>query len=145
LDVTEIRKLDGYLKRLFSNPRIRVVPRPQKADMAEIYNGAEFLGVLTVDDEDEDRSYNFRMEIALSQSPSEDVQRLNTYLRDRLGSTKIRIVPRAKKTDSMEAYVGEEFVGVLFIDERKNVRSCVFEMAILDVDLEHDSAASSPS
>lgn len=63
MDVAEIKKLDSYLKRLFGNQRIRVVPRPKKDDSAEVYIGDEFVGVLFVDDEDEDRSYNFQMAI----------------------------------------------------------------------------------
>ena len=63
MDVQEVKKLDAYLKRLFSNPRIRVVPRPKKDDSAEVYIGEEFIGVLFVDDEDDDKSYNFQMAI----------------------------------------------------------------------------------
>jgi hypothetical protein len=63
VDVPEIRKLENYLRRLFGNARIRVVPRPRKDDSAEVYIGEEFIGVLFVDDEDEDRSYNFQMAI----------------------------------------------------------------------------------
>jgi len=63
VDVQEVKKLDAYLKRLFGNTRIRVVPRPKKDDSAEVYIGEEFVGVLFVDDEDEDRSYNFQMAI----------------------------------------------------------------------------------
>jgi len=63
VDVQEIRKLDAYLKRLFGNARIRVVPRPKKDDSAEVYIGEEFVGVLFVDDEDAERSYNFQMAI----------------------------------------------------------------------------------
>jgi hypothetical protein len=63
VDVQEIRKIEDYLKRLFGNARMRVVPRPKKDDSAEIYIGDEFIGVLFVDDEDEDRSYNFQMAI----------------------------------------------------------------------------------
>jgi hypothetical protein len=63
VDVPEIRKLENYLRRLFGNPRMRVVPRPRKDDSAEVYIGEEFIGVLFVDDEDEDRSYNFQMAI----------------------------------------------------------------------------------
>jgi len=63
VDVQEIRKLDAYLKRLFSNARIRVVPRPKKDDSAEVYIGDEYVGVLFVDDEDGERSYNFNMAI----------------------------------------------------------------------------------
>jgi hypothetical protein len=63
VDVQEVKKLDAYLKKLFGNPHIRVVPRPKKDDSAEVYVGEEFIGVLFVDDEDEDRSYNFQMAI----------------------------------------------------------------------------------
>ena len=63
VDVQEIRKIENYLKRLFGNARIRVVPRPKKEDSAEVYIGEEFIGVLFVDDEDDERSYNFQMAI----------------------------------------------------------------------------------
>jgi hypothetical protein len=63
VDVSEIRKLETYLRQLFGNARIRVVPRPRKEDSAEVYIGEEFIGVLFVDDEDDDRSYNFQMAI----------------------------------------------------------------------------------
>jgi uncharacterized protein DUF3126 len=142
LDANEVSKLDAYLKRLFDNRKIRLVPRARKTDAAEVYVGEESIGELTVDDEDGDRSYNFRMEIPLGPSPSEDGQRLNAYLRGKLGSEKIRVMARARKSDSLEAYVGDEFIGVLFIDEDKKVRSAILEMAILDVDLAQDSEAS---
>jgi hypothetical protein len=63
VDVQEVKKLDAYLKKLFGNARIRVVPRPKKDDSAEVYVGDEFIGVLFVDDEDDERSYNFQMAI----------------------------------------------------------------------------------
>jgi hypothetical protein len=63
VDVSEIRKIENYLRRLFENQKIRVVPRPKKQDSAEIYIGEEFIGVLFVDDEDDDKSYNFQMAI----------------------------------------------------------------------------------
>ena len=63
MDVQEVRKLEAYMKRLFGNAKLRVVPRPKKDDSAEVYVGEEFIGVLFVDDEDEERSYNFQMAI----------------------------------------------------------------------------------
>ena len=63
MDIHEIKKLELYLRRQFSNQRIRVVPRPKKDDSAEVYVGDDFVGVLFVDDEDSDRSYNFQMAI----------------------------------------------------------------------------------
>jgi len=63
VDVQEIRKLEADIKRLFGNAKLRVVPRPKKDDSAEVYIGDEFIGVLFVDDEDDERSYNFQMAI----------------------------------------------------------------------------------
>ena len=63
MDVQEVRKVEAYLKRLFGNARISVKPRPKKDDSAEVYIGEEFVGVLFVDDEDDDRSFQFQMAI----------------------------------------------------------------------------------
>ena len=59
----EMAKVESYLRRTFANSAIRVVARPKKTDSAEVYIGEEFVGVLFVDDEDGDRSYNFTMAI----------------------------------------------------------------------------------
>ncbi len=56
MDVQEVKKLDAYLKKLFGNPRLRVVPRPKADDSADVYVGDERLGDLKLDDEDEDLS-----------------------------------------------------------------------------------------
>ena len=58
----EIKKIDAYFKRLL-NPQIIVKARPRKDDSAEVYLGEEFLGVVYIDDEDGERSYNFSMAI----------------------------------------------------------------------------------
>jgi hypothetical protein len=58
----EIKKLDAYFKRVL-NPGIIVKARPRKDDSAEVYLGEEFLGVVYLDDEDGERSFNFSMAI----------------------------------------------------------------------------------
>ena len=73
MDVQEVKKLDAYLKKLFGNARVRVVPRPKKDDSAEVYVGDEFIGVLFVDDEDDERSYNFQMAILGSDLADDEV------------------------------------------------------------------------
>ena len=94
------------------------------------------LGELTVDDEDGDRSYNFRMVIQVGSDPSiQPVPTLNAYLRRKFDNENIRVVTRPKKTDSLEVYIGEEFIGVLFVENEKGRRSYIFELPILDVDL----------
>ena len=109
MDVQEVRQLDGYLKKLFGNPNIRVVPKG--SDTAEVFVGEDDLGELTVDDEDGERSYNFRMVIQVGNDPSiQPVPTLNAYLRHKFDNENIRVVPRPKKTDSLEVYIGEEFI-----------------------------------
>jgi len=135
LNVQEVRKLDAYFKKLFDNAQIRVVPK--QADSAAVCVGEDDLGQLTLDDEDGDRSYNFRMVIQLGQDPSiQPVPALTNYLRRRFDNDKIRVVTRPKKMDSLEAYIGEEFLGVLFVEIEKGRRSYIFELPILDVDLD---------
>lgn len=60
---SELAKVEGYLRRTFANHSITVRARPKKDDSAEVYIGDEFIGVLFLDDEDEDRSYQFQMAI----------------------------------------------------------------------------------
>ena len=59
----EIAKLTKFLRAKFELPSISVKKRPQKNDSAEVYIGEEFIGVLFVDDEDDDRSFQFQMAI----------------------------------------------------------------------------------
>jgi hypothetical protein len=134
VDVSEVRKLDAYLKKLFGNQQIRVVPK--SGDFAEVFVGEDDLGEITVDDEDGDRSYNFRMVIQIGSDPSiQPVPTLNAYLRRKFDNDQIRVVTRPKKLDSVEAYIGEEFIGVLFLENEKGRKSYIFELPILDVDL----------
>ena len=60
---------------------------------------------------------------------------LQVYLRDKFKSNVIRVVERPKKDDSMEVYVGDEFMGVIFRDDDEGEISYSFNMAILDIDL----------
>jgi hypothetical protein len=102
-----------------------------------VFIGEDDLGELIVDDEDGDRSYNFRMVIQVSSDPGfQPIPTLTTYLRAKFENDKIRVVTRPKKTDSVEAYIGEEFLGVLFLENEGSRRSYIFELPILDVDLD---------
>ena len=134
MDAQEIRQLDSYLKKLFGNARIRVVP--QGGELALVYAGEDELGELTAEEDEGERSYNFRMVIQLGNDPSiQPVPALNAYLRHRFDNDDVRVVTRPKKMDSLEAYIGEEFLGVLFVEEEKGRKSYIFELPILDVDL----------
>jgi hypothetical protein len=134
VNVQEVRQLDGYLKKLFGTQNIRVVPKG--SDTAEVYVGEDDLGELTVDDEEGERSYNFRMVIQVGNDPAiQPVPTLNAYLRSKFENDNIRVVTRPKKTDSLEVYMGEEFIAVLFLEIEKGRRSYILELPILDVDL----------
>ena len=136
VDVAEIKKLDAYLKNLFGTPRIRVVPRPQRDDYAEVLLGEEPFGRILVDDEDDERSYNFEKSIQLDDTKStkldnETLAKLNLYFKKHLGH-KFVARRRPTKTDSADVHAGDEFVGVVFADDG----GFALEMAILEQDLE---------
>jgi hypothetical protein len=63
VDKTELAKVERYMRKTFANHSIRIVARPKKDDSAEVYLGEEFVGVLFLDDEEGDRSFNFTMAI----------------------------------------------------------------------------------
>ena len=134
MDVQEVRKLDAYFKRLFGNPRIRVVPK--KADEADVMVDEDRMGRLSVDDEDDERSYNLEIKITLGEAAGvKNLKTLEAHLRRNFGSESIRVVPRPRKTDSAEVFLGDEYIGVLFFDE-KDARSSYFELPILALDLD---------
>jgi hypothetical protein len=137
LDLQELKKLDAYLKRLFANARIRLVPK--EAESADVFVGEERIGAVTLDedDDDDDRAYNFEMKIMLPDAGTSvpDIKKLDAYLKHKFDNEQIRVVPRFKKKDSAEVYVGREYIGVLFFDEN-DARSSFFELPILGVDLD---------
>ena len=135
MNVQEIRQLTAYLKKVFGQSEIRLAPKA--GDAADVYIGEDEIGDLTADEDEGERSYNFRMVIQVGNDPSiQPVPTLNAFLRRRFDNDKIRVVTRPKKMDSLEAYIGDDFLGVLFVENEKGRKSYIFEMPILDFDLE---------
>lgn len=66
----------------------------------------------------------------------DELAKLQTYLRKCLKSPTIEVRKRAKKNDSAEVYIGNEFIGVISRDDEDGELSYNFDMAILDTDLE---------
>jgi hypothetical protein len=64
-----------------------------------------------------------------------DIKRIEAHLRRTFGNAQIQLKPRPKQKDSAEVYIGEEFVGVVYVDEDED-GSYMFEMAILAEDLD---------
>ena len=124
-----MQKLQGFLRRSFGNEGIRVTPARKNPDNADVHLGQAAIGSILVDDEDGDRSFAFDMKIPVERPV------LQEYLRRLFENEKLRIVPRAKKNDSVELNAGEDFLGVISADDPKG-KSYTLQMAILDFDLE---------
>lgn len=66
----------------------------------------------------------------------EEIRKLEQYFHTVFGSQELKVRARPKKTDSCEVYKGDEFLGVIYLDEDEGERSYNFSMAILDIDLD---------
>lgn len=129
MDKTEMRKLQDFLRQAFGNNAIRVTTAKKDPDHADVHLGERAIGSILVDDEDGDRSFAFDMKIPVERPVLQD------YLRRLFENDKLRIVPRARKTDSVELSAGDDFLGVISADDPKGT-SYTLQMAILDFDLE---------
>lgn len=59
----EIIKLERYLKKVFRLPVLEVKQRPRKEDLAEVFVGDEFIGVIFRDEDEGETAYQFQMAI----------------------------------------------------------------------------------
>lgn len=66
----------------------------------------------------------------------DEIKKLDAYFKSVFGNSELAVRARPKKTDSCEVYKGEEFLGVIYLDEDEGERSFSFSMAILDIDLD---------
>ena len=64
-----------------------------------------------------------------------EIRSLEGYLRKKFSSNAIEVRKRHKKQDSVEVFVKEEFIGVIYKDEEDNEVTYQFQMAILEDDL----------
>jgi len=68
-----------------------------------------------------------------------EIKQLEAYLRKKFRLDTIEVRQRPIKDDSVEVYIGDEFIGVLFKDEEDGEVSYDFNMATLAFDLETDA------
>jgi hypothetical protein len=68
-----------------------------------------------------------------------EIIKLQKFLQQKFGNRAIDVRPRNKQEDSVEVYLGEEFLGLIYVDDEDGDRSYNFQMAILDVDLDEVS------
>ncbi|MEO0982856.1 MAG: DUF3126 family protein [Pseudomonadota bacterium] len=64
----------------------------------------------------------------------EETLRLEAYLKEKLNPG-LRLVPRAKTDDSVEVYLGAEFVAVVYKDVDEGETAYQFQMTVLEEDI----------
>jgi hypothetical protein len=64
-----------------------------------------------------------------------EIKNLETYLRKKFDFDQIEVRKRHKKQDSVEVFINEEFVGVIYKDDEDDEVTYQFQMAILEEDL----------
>lgn len=126
---TELKQLQEFLRKSFSAPDMRVALDPKNIERAVVNYGERSIGSIEVDDEDGDRSFAFEMKIPVGREVLQD------YLRKLFENEKLKLVARARKTDSVELNNGDDFLGVISADDKAG-KSWTLQMAILDFDLE---------
>ena len=107
----------------------------KRGDSAEVYVNNDPLGIITVDDEDGELTYQFDWTIPLKPQPPlslPEMLRVQTYLRDKLGSKTLAVRARGKLKDSCEVFGGEESLALISVGKT----SYDFNMAILEMDLD---------
>jgi len=62
-----------------------------------------------------------------------DIEKVQAYLTKTFGTKGLEVKARKQK-DSAEVYIGDEFIGVVYVDEDE-AGSYLFEVAILKEDL----------
>lgn len=64
-----------------------------------------------------------------------EIRRVERYLRQTFKLDAVGLRRRTKASDSVEVYVGDEFIGIVVRDEEDGEVSYHFQMAILEMDL----------
>ena len=65
-----------------------------------------------------------------------EIIKIQKFLQHKFGNRALDVRPRPKQDDSCEVYLGDEFIGMIYIDDEDGDTSYMFQMAILDIDLE---------
>lgn len=67
---------------------------------------------------------------------STEVTKLQNYLQKLFANQNIVVKVRPNQTDSVEVYMTDEYIGLIYKDEDEGEISYDFQMAILDFDLQ---------
>lgn len=65
-----------------------------------------------------------------------EIIKLQKFLQMKFSNKTIDVRPRPKLNDSVEVFIGDESIGLIHVDDEDGDRSYIFNMSILDIDLE---------
>lgn len=141
MDQGEVARLQAYLRRLLGASTLNV--KRTGGDEADVLVGETKVADLTKDEDEGELSYFFNMGLVRAKGAARtapldegEKSRLQALLNETFGTTGIELRARPRKTDSVEAYVGDEFIGTVSSDEQPGHVGYFLTMSILDIDLE---------
>lgn len=141
MDQAEITRLQAYLRRLLGASKLTVAAT--SGDEADVLVDGAKVADLTKDEDEGELSYFFNMGLvrakgAARSAPLDEAERmrLQALLNETFATTGVTLRARPRKTDSAEAYVGEEFIGTVSADEQPGHVGYFLTMSILDIDLD---------
>ena len=65
-----------------------------------------------------------------------EIIKLQKFLQVKFNNRNIDVRPRAKLNDSVEVFIGDESIGLIHVDDEDGDTSYIFNMSILDIDLD---------
>ncbi|ODT78759.1 MAG: hypothetical protein ABS76_22905 [Pelagibacterium sp. SCN 64-44] len=65
-----------------------------------------------------------------------EIIKLQKFLQMKFNNRNIDVRPRAKLDDSVEVFIGDESIGLIHVDDEDGDKSYIFNMSILDIDLD---------
>ncbi|MCR6673638.1 DUF3126 family protein [Devosia ginsengisoli] len=68
-----------------------------------------------------------------------EIIKLQKFLQLKFNNKNIDVRPRAKLNDSVEVFIGDESIGLIHVDDEDGDISYIFNMSILDIDLDEVS------
>ena len=68
-----------------------------------------------------------------------EIIKLQKFLQMKFNNQNIDVRPRNKLNDSVEVFIGDESIGLIHVDDEDGDKSYIFNMSILDIDLDEVS------
>ena len=133
LTQSEIDSLTDYLCRLFNSSELTVLQHPEEDDQALVVQEQQFFARIERDEDEGELSYNFSKEV-----PDQPYDEMVDHFKIIFNSQAVEVRKRANKSDSVEVYKSDEFLGVIYDDDSNTEGTQIFNMAILDIDLMPD-------